>query len=116
MIELVTLDQAKAYCQVVNQNQHDTTLTTLIRSASRALLGYLRLDESVYLNSDGAMEIDSDTLGYSEVPEEVQGAVLYLVGVVFRDPDGVEMEKWQQGYLPFPVINMVYHLRDPAIA
>lgn len=116
MIELVTLDQAKAYCQVTGLTQHDMALTTLIRGCSRSVLGYLKLDEDAYLNSDGTMDIETDTLGYSEVPEEVQNAVLYFVALIFRDRDGVEMEKWQQGYLPFPVMNMIYHLRDPTIA
>lgn len=115
MIELVTLEQAKSMLRVP-YTREDDLIILLIRGASRMVLNYLRLDESAYLNSDGTMDISSATLGYEEVPEEVQSAVLYLVGVLSRDRDGAESEKWQAGYLPAPVVSMLYPLRDPASA
>lgn len=114
MIELVTLEQTKVMLRVP-YNTEDDHITGLIRACSRMVLNYLKLDESAYLNSDGTMDINSSTLGYEEVPEEVQAATLYLIGVLFRDRDGQEAEKWQHGYLPVPVMSMLYMLRDPTL-
>jgi hypothetical protein len=114
MIELVTLDQARAMLQMTHTAQ-DGLIVNYIQAASKMVLNYLKLDETAYLNSDGAMEIDSD-LGYQEVPSEVQAATLYLIGVLFRDRDGAESEKWIPGYLPGPCVSMLYNLRDPTLA
>lgn len=115
MIELVTLGQARQVLQMTH-NAQDDVIVTLIRAASRMVLTYLKLEEDAYLNSDGTMDNESETLGYNEVPEEVQAATLYLVSVLFRDRDGAESEKWQQGYLPTPVVSMLYPLRTPSVA
>lgn len=115
MIELVTLEQTKVMLRVTYNNEDDH-ITGLIQACSRMVLNYLRLDETAYLNSDGTMDLNSATLGYEEVPEEVQAATLYLIGVLFRDRDGAESEKWEHGYLPLPVRSMLYMLRSPALA
>lgn len=115
MIELVTLEQTKAMLRVPYNNEDDH-ITGLIQACSRMVLNYLRLDETAYLNSDGTMDLNSSTLGYDEVPEEVQAATLYLIGVLFRDRDGAESEKWTPGFLPAPVVSMLYPLRDPAMS
>src|SRR5688500_12893973 len=112
MIELVTIEQAKLMIREV-RNHEDDLIVTLIRAASRMVLSYLKLEEDAYLNSDGTMDQDSATLGYNEVPEEVQAATLYLIGVLFRDRDGAESEKWTPGFLPAPVVSMLYPLRLP---
>lgn len=114
MIELVTLEQTKVWIRDIHGAEDDLILG-LIRASSRMVLAYLKLDEDAYVNSDGTMDIDSATLGYEEVPEEVQTAVMYLVGVLYRDRDGAESDKWKPGYLPEPVKSMLYHLRDPSL-
>lgn len=117
MIELVTLEQARTVLRMPDSNVSENDLIiSLIRASSRMVLTYLKLEEDAYLNSDGTMDQDSATLGYNEVPEEVQAATLYLVGVLFRDRDGAESEKWNQGYLPVPVVSMLYPLRLPSLA
>lgn len=115
MIELVTLEQTRQALQMTHTGQDDL-IVGLIRASSRMVLSYLKLDEDAYLNSDGTMEMDSATLGYDEVPAEVQAATLYLVGVLFRDRDGAESEKWSPGYLPGPVLSMLYPLRTPTVS
>lgn len=112
MIELVTIEQAKLAVREIQSHQDDF-IVLLIRASSRMVLTYLKLDEDAYLNSDGTMDLDSSTLGYNEVPEEVQAAVLYLVAVLFKDRDGAESEKWERGFLPAPVVSMLYPLRLP---
>lgn len=117
MIELVTLEQARATLRMPESLTTENDLIVgLIRSSSRMVLTYLKLDEDAYLNSDGTMDLNSSTLGYDEVPEEVQAATLYLVGVLFRDRDGAESEKWTPNYLPAPVVSMLYPLRLPSLA
>lgn len=114
MIELVTLDQVKARLKV-DGDLEDMNLQGLIYGASRMVLNYLNLDESAYLNSDNTMDLNTDTLGYDEVPEEVQVATILLVGYLYRDPDGAESEGWDKGYLPTPVVSILYPLRTPNI-
>jgi hypothetical protein len=114
MIALVTLEQVKARLKV-DGTDDDANLQGLIYGASRMVLNYLELDEDHYLNSDGAMDIDTDTQGYFEVPEEIQVATIMLVGALYRDPDGSESEKWSRGFLPNPVVAILYPHRDPTI-
>lgn len=117
MIELVTLEQARQMLQIPDAlTSENDFIVGLIRGSSRMVLSYLKLDEDAYLNSDGTMDLDSATVGYNEVPEEVQAATLYLIGVLYRDRDGAESEKWQHGFLPAPVVSMLYPLRDPSLA
>lgn len=113
-IALVTLEQVKDRLKV-DGTADDSNLLGLIYGASRMVLNYLELDEDVYLNSDGTMDIDTDTRGYAEVPEEVQVATIMLVGFLYRDPDGVESEKWKLGYPPLPVQAILWPLRTPTI-
>lgn len=115
MIELVTLDQVKARLKV-DGNVDDLNLQGLIYGASRMVLNYLNLTESAYLNSDFTMDLNSDTLAYDEVPEEVQVATILLIGYLYRNPDGAESEGWEHGYLPVPVVSILYPLRTPNIA
>lgn len=115
MIMLVSLAQTKRRLQIdADITEVDEDLTLLIKGASRAVLNYLKKPDA-YQDSNGDVVFDSngDPVG---VPEEVQLATLTLIGIMYRDPDGVEMEKWQHGYLPFPVTSFLYPLRDPTIA
>ena len=114
MIELVTLAQVKARLRF-DHDTEDADLQGLIYGASAAVMNYLKLDHDAYLNSDGTMDLNSDG-SYDEVPQEVQLATILLVGIMSRDRDGVEADKWQHGYLPMPVMSLLYPLRDPALA
>lgn len=115
MSALVTLEQLKLYVQQ-SDSHDDLKLRMLAGSASRMVLRYLKLPESAYQDSNGEMEESSDTVGYVNVPEDVQCAVLYLAALIYRDPDGVESDKWTPGYLPAPVVSMLYSLRTPTLA
>lgn len=115
MIMLVSLAQAKRRLQIdADITDVDEDLTLLIKAASKVILNYLKKPDA-YQDSAGDVLVDSngDPIG---VPEEVQLATLLLLGIMYRDPDGVEMEKWQHGYLPFPVTSLIYTLRDPTVA
>lgn len=111
MVMLVGLDQAKARLRF-DHDAEDADLTLMIEGASAAVLNYLKGDQ-VFVDSFG--EVESDSTG-PIVPPEIQNATLMLVGILSRDRDGQESEKWQQGYLPFPVIALLYPLRTPALS
>lgn len=112
MVMLVTLEEAKRQIQVDHTDQ-DAHITLLIHAASGAVLNYLKRDLTD-LDSDGELEVDSE--GVVVMEYEVQLATLYLIGVMFRDRDGVDMGAWEQGYLPKPVTALLYPLRDPALS
>jgi hypothetical protein len=111
---LVTLAQAKLRLRI-DSDDSDGDLELMIAGASRACVRYLKTGADVFLDSAGDPHLDSngDALG---VPEDVANAVLMLVGIWRRDPDGVDSEKWAQGYLPGPVTAILYPLRIPTLA
>lgn len=110
---LVTVDQAKAQLRI-DTGDGDTNLALLIRAASRAVLRYLKTPDAY---QDSAGDVIADSNGDpTEVPEDVQAAVIMLTGNFMRDPSGVRPEDWAAGYLPAPVISLLYPLRDPTLA
>lgn len=125
MVMLVTLQQARDQIRS-DTNADDAHLTLNIHAASGAVMNYLKSTRPyvVDVDSNGDPVLDSfgdivyfhDSAGDLLVLPEVQQAVLYLLGVFYRDRDGQEMTDWQQGYLPMPVIALLYPLRDPAFA
>lgn len=113
---LVTLAQAKAQHRVDNDDL-DSTLTLLIRAASLAVLRYLKTPDA-YQDSAGDVIVDSQG-DPTEVPEDVQLAVLVLVGDMLKNPEGqagIINPSWSPGYLPTAVVSLLYPLRDPTIA
>lgn len=106
MVMLVDLDTTKSRLRIDNDAEDDD-LELLIKGASSAVLGYLNLALDHYDDSSGEV---------ADVPELVVNATVLLVGILYRDRDGEEMEKWDQGYLPRPVTALLYTLRDPALA
>lgn len=115
MIELVTLAQARQYLQMTH-NAQDDVIVQCIRSASSSVMTYLKLDEHAYLNSDGTMDLESETLGYYEVPEDIKAATLFYVNILFTDRLGENVSQWEPGYIPTPVKNMLYQYRTPTLA
>lgn len=107
MVMLVELEQAKVRLRFPEQDFEDDDIELAIHGASAAVLTYLKVPHDNYDDSSG------NTV---DVPYVVINAVIMLVGIWKRDPSGVEMEKWQQGYLPAPVTALLYPLRDPSLA
>ncbi|MFH5773588.1 head-tail connector protein [Paracoccus sp. NGMCC 1.201697] len=109
MAQLVDLPTVRNYLRISAEDD-DTNLAFLIEVASGAVINYLKSAADAWIGDDG------EVLPDVEIPAEVQGAVVYLVGVLVRNPDNDAEGAWQQGFLPMPVTAMLYPLRDPACA
>lgn len=110
MTMLVSLEEAKAQIRQT-QDHEDEHIVLQIHAASAAVLAYLKSYD--FVDSDGEAVAE-------EVPYQVKAATLILVAMLFRDRDGpasiVESSWDQDGYLPRPVVALLYPLRDPAMA
>ncbi|WP_321941644.1 head-tail connector protein [Paraburkholderia tropica] len=95
---LVTVAEAQDWLRADTADL-DTDLKLAIAGASASIMDYLKREPY----PDG------------EVPENVRLATLLYVGIMIRDPDGVESSQWEHGYIPRPVMNILYPLRDPAL-
>lgn len=123
---LVTLEQAKDNL-LIDFNTYDTDIRLKISSASGMVINYLKSRKNLYvllvdddgeplLDSQGEVIYELDSQGARIVRDEIKHAVLILVGMFFRDRDGVEAKDWAPGFLPAPVTAILYPLRDPALA
>jgi hypothetical protein len=117
-VKLISLDQAKAHLRV-DHDEDDADIDLKIGAASEAILDYLKLPADAYADdSSGEIEFDSD--GPVNVPMRVQQAVLLLLGEFYRSRDGQQQgevpTQWGYGYLPRPVVALLYSMRDPTIS
>ncbi|KFB10340.1 head-tail connector protein [Nitratireductor basaltis] len=119
MVALVSLDMVKRALRIGDLDENgdplpsedDVLLETYIAAASAAVINYLKGQAEAVLNLDSSGELPSG----AEVPSEVQMACILLVGHFYREPDGDAEDAFEHGYLPKPVISLLYPLRDPAL-
>jgi gp6-like head-tail connector protein len=105
MVMLVEVEEVKGRIRF-DHDEEDADIELAINSASAAVLNYLKVPHDNYDDSFGVV---------TDVPFEVVQAVITLVSIWKRDPAGVEMKDWEMGYLPRPVMAILYPLRDPAL-
>lgn len=108
MAELVTLAEVKLALRIDNDDE-DTNISLLIKAASGAVIRYLKSAAEAFVGENGAVDFDA-------MPDEVRSATILLVGRLYKDPDGDPDKDFQHGYLPMPVVSLLYPLRDPAVA
>lgn len=113
MNPLVSLDVAKVDW-LVDHDADDERIERILKSASEICLRYLNLPLDTYDDSDGEVIEDSD--GQPDVEFSLRAAILLLGGMMYRDPTGKDPAGWSQGYLPTPVVSLLYPMRDPALA
>lgn len=127
MIELVTLEEAKQHIYATVHDADDSLIELYLRAASSSVLNYLKTKRGLYepeYDENGDLVVDShgdlvpvvDSSGQKLIRFDVKAATLIMLGILYRDRDGVDMQKWQMGYLPAPVTALLYPLRDPALA
>lgn len=121
MTMLVTLTQAKRHLRVTH-TLDDLDITLKIHAASAAILNYLKDAALDWVDSSGALIEDSTGSLVSQQGQLVQQATLLLLGWMYSFREGEVGESnpafqaFQQGYLPPPVMALLYPLRDPALA
>ena len=99
---LATLDQARAQISIAH-TADDTLLTEMLEAASEAVLTYLRAEEVPARAMFAARQ-----------------ATLILVAEWFKNREAEQQgqvdAQFGYGYLPQPVIALLYPHRDPAVA
>lgn len=106
---LVSLEAAKADLQM-DHDLDDEDITSKIAQASAAILDNLNQGQDLYADSTG--EIPKDADGEPDVPDQVRAATLLLVRILYK---GEAATEWEHGYLPRPVMNLLYPLRTPSL-
>lgn len=127
-MNLITLQEAKDQLEV-DHDDSDAFIGSLIASASGAVLNYMKgcpigqpkRDEqgAVIIDADGNIQYARQD-GALVIRYEVQAAVKIMVAELFKnreaEQDGEVSTQHGYGYLPRPVIALLYPLRDPAVA
>lgn len=103
---LVSLAEASDHVRR-DTDADDADLTLKIEGASGAVINYLKQPD--FIGADGNV--------VGTVPNEVKSATLLLIGEMYNARDAEAYQRWtQQGYLPPPVVSLLYPLRKPALA
>jgi hypothetical protein len=110
MPSLVSLQRVKDALRV-DGSDDDALLMAYIDAASSAVVNYLKDQAETLLDLDSGGELQSG----SHVPPEIETATLMLVGHFYREPDGNPDNGFGRGYLPAPVMALLYPLRDPEV-
>lgn len=115
MTMLVSLREARNHLRV-DDDCDDDDITLKIKAASEAVLDYIGADWPWLV--DGAPL--KDAAGDPICSFRVKAAVLFFVGEMYLNREssqgGEVPTQWGYGYLPRPVIAMLYSMRDPAVA
>ena len=102
---IVTLQEARDQLQSTH-SADDTHLTQLINAASEAVLTYLKLAE------ESAIPVTANFAA--------KQATLILVAEFYRNREGEQSgevgQEFGYGYLPRPVVALLYPHRDPSIS
>lgn len=125
---LITLEEAKAHL-LMDHDADDADITDKVLEASGAVLTYLKgapvgqpeRDEqgAIVKDSNGDVVYMQDSNGLV-IRYEVKAAVKLLLGEFYKNRDATQdgeiPAQWGYGYLPRPVVALLYPLRDPALA
>lgn len=109
MVMLVSLEQAKLHLRA-DTGDGDSDILLKIQAASAIVLNYIKHDGAEFIDSSGQVITDSsgNPIG---VPADIQAAVLLMLGYLYKDRDGDPNREYELGYLPKPVMALVYWRR-----
>jgi hypothetical protein len=108
---LISLEAAKEDLQM-DHDLDDDDITRKIKQASFSVLTYMDEGLDVFDDSDGEIPLDSD--GDPDVSYNARAATTLLTRMLYKGE--VEMNQLEHGYLPLPVMNLLYPNRLPAMA
>lgn len=118
-MQFVTLEQARAHLRLDTADE-DTHVGLLIEAASAAVADYIRDSGPDFLDSLGEPYPDSNGIAMG-LPANVKHATLLLVGYLYKDRDNNGLYKqfsggnFEHGYLPRPVLSLMYRYRRPGM-
>ena len=120
----VSLERGKQHLNM-DHDQDDVLITAYIGAASEAVKNYLKSaspyevdrdsNDDPILDSSGDPIYAVDSSGDKIVKYSVQAATLLQLGFLYKDRDENTGEAYSLGYLPKPVIALLYPLRTPAL-
>lgn len=111
---IVTIQEARDWLHL-DDAETDATISRALSAASRAVVRYLKWQAGSILVIDSPPNSPPDNL--ANVVDDVAMAVLILAGILLKERDGDEAgDFFDVGYLPKPVISLLYPLRDPTMA
>lgn len=113
MTLLVSLQQAKDHLRI-DTDDGDNDLTLKIHAASAAVLNYIRNGADEFTDSSGEAIVNSNDEPQG-IPYEVQAATLLMLGYLNKDRDGDPDKAYEHGYLPKPVMSLLYPHRTPSL-
>ena len=119
----VTLERGKQHLNM-DHNLDDMLIEAYIAAASEAVKNYLKSaspyeierdsNDDPILDSAGDPTYVVDSSGDKLVKYSVQAATLLQLGFLYKDRDENADGAYDTGYLPKPVMALLYSLRDPA--
>lgn len=109
MAHLVTLQEARDLLRL-DGDDHDSMLALLIPAASASVVAYLKTTGAPFVGEDG------EVIEGATVPFEVRAATVMLIGMLMRNPDNDTESAFPHGYLPNPVLSLLYSRRTPTLA
>lgn len=113
MVMLVSLQQARDHLRS-DATDDDSDLTLKIHAASAAVLNYIRNGADIFTDSSGEPILDSNGAPIG-IPYEVQAATLLMIGYLYKDRDSDPDKAYEYGYLPKPVMSLLYPHRVPSL-
>lgn len=118
-MKFVTLQEARDHLRLDTADE-DSYIELLIEAASAAVCDYIRGYGPDFLDSAGEPYEDSSGIAKG-LPANVRNATLMLIGYLYKDRDNNGLYKagsggnFEHGYLPRPVIGMLYRYRMPGL-
>lgn len=128
-MQLVTLQEASDHLRR-DTSDDDSDLLLKVRAASTAVITYLGSGKNLFepeYDADGNIVTDTsgsyipatDSSGNKIVRFDVKAATLLLIGEFYKnreaEQDGPIDAQYGYGYLPRPVVALLYPLRTPAV-
>lgn len=105
----MTLEEVKSHLRI-DHDVLDADLQNKINGSTSAILDFIEFWVQKNDNDETKMKSSKDF-------DRVKSAVLILVGILYRDPDGADKGVYtEKGELPFSVTALINSLHKPVIA